>query len=69
MLIYEPMKNYNTAKFFQAHTRGLPDDFTGPVRLIKIGDLDNNLCCGTHVSSLAHLQTIKLMYSESKLDS
>jgi len=50
----------------QAHTRGLPDDFTGPVRLIKIGDLDNNLCCGTHVSSLAHLQTIKLMYSENK---
>jgi len=50
----------------EAHTRGLPDDFTGPVRLIKIGDLDNNLCCGTHVNNLAHLQAIKLLFTETK---
>jgi len=50
----------------EAHTRGLPDDFTGPIRLVKIGDLDNNLCCGTHVSNLAHLQAIKLLYTENK---
>eukprot|EP00088_Acartia_fossae_P021768 TRINITY_DN2310_c0_g1_i4.p1 TRINITY_DN2310_c0_g1~~TRINITY_DN2310_c0_g1_i4.p1 ORF type:complete len:420 (-),score=85.59 TRINITY_DN2310_c0_g1_i4:487-1716(-) len=50
----------------EAHTRGLPDDFTGPIRLIRIGNLDNNLCCGTHVANLAHLQAVKLMYTENK---
>lgn len=50
----------------EGHTRGLPADHTGPVRLIKMGDVDSNLCCGTHVDNLAHLQAIKLVFTESK---
>ncbi len=46
----------------QSHTRGLPEDFSGPVRIICIGDsLDRNLCCGTHVSNLAQLQAVKIL--------
>ena len=52
----------------EAHTRGLPDDMAGPVRVIQIGNkenlLDSNLCCGTHVSNLSHLQMVQLLYVE-----
>ena len=52
----------------EAHTRGLPVDFAGPVRVIQIGNgnnmLDSNMCCGTHVSNLSHLQMVKLLYAE-----
>jgi len=47
-------------------TRGLPADHTGTIRLINIGDIDDNLCCGTHVSNLSHLQTIKLLHAENQ---
>ena len=42
--------------YFQAHTRGLPDDHEGPVRVVAIQGVDSNMCCGTHVSNLSHLQ-------------
>lgn len=45
----------------EARCRGLPDDHEGPVRVLSIEGLDNTLCCGTHVSNLAHLQLIKLL--------
>ncbi|GLG96002.1 Alanyl-trna editing protein aarsd1 [Gryllus bimaculatus] len=32
----------------EAHTRGLPDDHVGPVRVITIDGVDTNMCCGTH---------------------
>ncbi|ESO03133.1 hypothetical protein HELRODRAFT_112439 [Helobdella robusta] len=41
--------------------RGLPDDHEGSIRVVTIEDVDVNLCCGTHVSSLAHLQMVKLL--------
>lgn len=44
-----------------AHTRGLPDDLAGPVRVVNIGSLDSNMCCGTHVKNLSELQAIKLL--------
>ncbi|XP_065838893.1 alanyl-tRNA editing protein Aarsd1-like [Oscarella lobularis] len=47
-------------------SRGLPDDHVGPVRIIEIEGIDSNMCCGTHVSNLGHLQAIKLLYAESK---
>jgi len=50
----------------QAHTRGLPADHTGPVRLVSIPGVDSNLCCGTHVSCTSQLQVVKLLHSESK---
>ncbi|XP_063690069.1 alanyl-tRNA editing protein Aarsd1-like isoform X2 [Bolinopsis microptera] len=49
-----------------AHTRGLPADHSGPVRVIEIKGVDENMCCGTHLSSLAQLQMIKLLHTESK---
>jgi len=49
-------------------TRGLPDDHVGAVRVIQIGtennEIDNNMCCGTHVTNLSQLQMIKLLYNE-----
>ena len=53
-----------------AHTRGLPADHAGPVRVVTIGEQDNsvdtNLCCGTHVSNTSQLQIIQLLGTETK---
>ncbi|XP_026576730.1 alanyl-tRNA editing protein Aarsd1-like isoform X2 [Pseudonaja textilis] len=48
----------------QVRSRGLPDDHTGPVRIISIEGIDANMCCGTHVSNLSDLQVIKLLGTE-----
>ena len=48
----------------KAHTRGLPEDFSGPVRVVEMEGVDSNMCCGTHVSNLSHLQVIKLLNVE-----
>ncbi|XP_060111856.1 alanyl-tRNA editing protein Aarsd1 [Heteronotia binoei] len=45
-------------------SRGLPDDHTGPVRIVSIEGVDANMCCGTHVSNLSDLQVIKLLGTE-----
>ena len=54
-------------------TRGLPDDVAGDIRVIEMvrgsgGEaeelIDSNMCCGTHVSNLAHLQAVKLLHWE-----
>ncbi|XP_063156534.1 putative protein PTGES3L isoform X1 [Candoia aspera] len=45
-------------------SRGLPDDHTGPVRIISFESIDANMCCGTHVSNLSDLQVIKLLGTE-----
>ncbi|XP_033625327.1 alanyl-tRNA editing protein Aarsd1-B-like [Asterias rubens] len=45
-------------------TRGLPDDHVGQVRIVEIEGIEANLCCGTHVSNLSHLQSIKLLGAE-----
>jgi len=37
-------------------TRGLPDDHVGAVRVVTIEGLEVNMCCGTHISNLTHLQ-------------
>ncbi|XP_061182819.1 alanyl-tRNA editing protein Aarsd1-like [Saccostrea echinata] len=44
--------------------RGLPDDHVGPVRVLHVDGIDSTLCCGTHVSNLSHLQSIKLLWVE-----
>ncbi|XP_070708517.1 alanyl-tRNA editing protein Aarsd1-like [Pempheris klunzingeri] len=48
----------------QVRSRGLPEDHAGPVRIIDIEGIDVNMCCGTHVSNLSHLQVIKLLGTE-----
>ncbi|KAJ8715901.1 hypothetical protein PYW08_013186 [Mythimna loreyi] len=45
----------------EAHTRGLPKDCMETIRIICIGNFDENLCCGTHVTNLSQLQMIKLL--------
>jgi len=50
----------------ESHTRGLPSDHTGKVRLVTIPGVDANLCCGTHVSNTSQLQVVKLLHTESK---
>ena len=47
----------------------LPALVTGPVRLCRIGDVDVNPCCGTHVRTLAHLQAFKILRTEAKKQS
>ncbi|XP_011565136.3 alanine--glyoxylate aminotransferase 2, mitochondrial [Plutella xylostella] len=48
----------------EAHTRGLPKDCTEILRVINIKGVDENMCCGTHVSNLSQLQVIKLLGAE-----
>lgn len=36
--------------------RRLPADLAGPIRVVEIEGLDQNLCCGTHVTNLGQLQ-------------
>lgn len=42
----------------------LPDGEGDVIRVVTIEGVDANTCCGTHVSNLAHLQMIKLLYTE-----
>jgi misacylated tRNA(Ala) deacylase len=44
--------------------RGLPADHKGDIRVVTIESVESNMCCGTHVTSLSQLQTIKLLYAE-----
>ena len=46
--------------------KGLPEDMTGPVRVVEMQGIEQNLCCGTHVSNLGQLQGIKLLHTETK---
>ena len=46
--------------------RGLPDDHEGTVRVVEMVGVDTNMCCGTHVSNLSHIQAVKLLHTESK---
>uniref|UniRef100_A0A671TZE1 Alanyl-tRNA synthetase domain containing 1 n=1 Tax=Sparus aurata TaxID=8175 RepID=A0A671TZE1_SPAAU len=48
----------------KVRSRGLPDDHAGPIRIVDIEGVDANMCCGTHVSNLSHLQVIKLLGTE-----
>lgn len=46
----------------------LPGDYDkdkGVVRFIKIGDLDYNACCGTHLKQTSHIGLILLHHSQS----
>ncbi|XP_027884245.1 alanyl-tRNA editing protein Aarsd1 [Xiphophorus couchianus] len=48
----------------KVRSRGLPDDHAGPIRIIDMEGIDANMCCGTHVTNLSHLQVIKLLGTE-----
>ncbi|XP_057681653.1 alanyl-tRNA editing protein Aarsd1 [Corythoichthys intestinalis] len=48
----------------KVRSKELPDDHAWPIRIIDIEGVDANMCCGTHVSNLSHLQVIKLLGTE-----
>ncbi|CUM49802.1 uncharacterized protein AC631_03264 [Debaryomyces fabryi] len=46
-------------------TSNIPDDYDtskGIIRIVKIGELDSNPCCGTHLSSTSQIQAISLLH-------
>ncbi|MDR3672625.1 MAG: hypothetical protein P4L36_17395 [Holophaga sp.] len=45
-------------------SRGLPEGFTGDVRLVEIQGLDLNTCGGTHLGSTAELECLCLLGTE-----
>jgi len=45
----------------EVRTRGLPEGFSGDVRLVEIEGIDLNTCGGTHLRSTAEIETIKLL--------
>lgn len=48
----------------QVRTRGLPEGFSGPVRLVEIAGVDLNTCGGTHLASTAQIEGVKLLDTE-----
>jgi len=46
-------------------TRGLPEGFTGDIRLVEIAGIDLNTCGGTHVRSTAEIEGLKLLGTEA----
>jgi Ser-tRNA(Ala) deacylase AlaX len=45
-------------------TRGLPEGFSGDIRLVEIAGIDLNTCGGTHVRSTAEIEGLKLLGTE-----
>ncbi|CAG2173316.1 unnamed protein product [Oppiella nova] len=55
----------NDERLKEVSTRLLiPEDQSGPIRVVSLEGIDRNTCCGTHVSNLSHLQSIKLLSAE-----
>ena len=48
----------------EVRTRGLPAGHRGDVRLVEIAGLDLNTCGGTHLSSTAEIEAVKLLGTE-----
>jgi alanyl-tRNA synthetase len=46
-------------------SRGLPEGHSGSIRLVEIDGIDLNTCGGTHCSSTAELEALKLLGTES----
>jgi alanyl-tRNA synthetase len=46
-------------------TRGLPEGFSGDIRLVEIAGIDLNTCGGTHVRSTAEIEALKLLGTEA----
>ncbi|ELT94039.1 hypothetical protein CAPTEDRAFT_173422 [Capitella teleta] len=59
-------ENVQDPSLKSVRTRGLPDDHVGAVRVVTIEGIETNMCCGTHVRSLSHLQALKILSSEKR---
>ncbi len=51
----------NVLATLPVRTRGLPEGHEGDVRLVEIAGVDLNTCGGTHLSSTAEIETLKLL--------
>ncbi|UCF68025.1 MAG: alanyl-tRNA editing protein [Acidobacteriota bacterium] len=51
-------------RYADVRSRGLPEDHVGDVRLVVIEELDISTCGGTHVSSTAEVESLKLLDTE-----
>lgn len=49
-----------------SRSRGIPEDVTGPIRLIDIEGHDVCTCCGTHLENLSELRMMQLLHQEPK---
>lgn len=52
----------------EVNTAKMPDDYDqdkGIVRVVKIGDMDANPCCGTHLKNTAQIQQVALLHQTS----
>lgn len=54
-------ESIHDSKIQEVRTRGLPEDHVGSIRVVTIEGIDCNMCCGTHVNNLSHLQVVKLL--------
>ena len=46
----------------------VPEDYDktkGTIRVIKIGNIDKNVCCGTHLSSTSQIQAVALLHQSN----
>lgn len=49
----------------EVDTSHIPDDYDlsqGLLRIVKIGDLDRNPCCGTHLANTSQIQSIAILH-------
>lgn len=56
---------YPTPEEIEEKARRKIPDATGPIRVVKIGDLDYTPCCGTHCRATGEVGLIKLYKQES----
>ena len=65
MVEYVSVEEFNT---IELRKKALPDEIDGPVRLLRIGDVDIAHCGGTHLRSTSELQVLKIIGSEKVRD-
>ena len=58
--------NGNRVPGLRPSSKALPDHVTGPIRVVRMDGVDVNPCCGTHVTSTAHLRGVKFVRAERK---
>jgi len=54
---YVSVEEFNA---IELRKKALPDEIDGPVRLLRIGDIDTAHCGGTHLRSTSELQNHRL---------
>jgi Ser-tRNA(Ala) deacylase AlaX len=61
-----PTTSVDGAEESAFRSRGIPEDVTGPIRIISLPHIDSCTCCGTHLHTLAELHAMYLLHQEVK---